>query len=323
LGLRKFEQRRRDQELWKEEQDDLFSLYAGPLSILGAHSKLTHHLADPLLMNAFNTVNLASAIILTSTSLAKRLGIPESKWIYPLGGAGTTDSDEFWKRPNFYSSPSISRSIDASLEVSGVSKEEINLIDIYSCFPIVPKIAAQHLGLSIVGGTKPLTVLGGLTSFGGAGNNYSMHALTELTRQLRAGKGRTALVLCNGGVLSYQYAVILSREPRREGDYPTENPLPPQITDVPTPELVLDAAGEAVVETYTVEFNRDGSPLRGHIVARLKSNGKRFLANHGEQSTMRQMAIGTGEIVGKSGWVWQEAEKKGRSLFAFDKPAKL
>jgi hypothetical protein len=274
-------------------------------------------------MNAFNTVNLASAIILTSTSFAKQLGTPESKWVYPLGGAGTKDADEFWKRPNFYSSPSISRSIDASLKVSGATKEEMDILDIYSCFPIVPKIAAQHLGLPVVGGNKPLTVLGGLTSFGGAGNNYSMHALTEMTRQLRDGKGDKGLVLCNGGVLSYQYVVILSKEPRKDGFYPTDNPLPPQITDVPVPELIFDPDGEAVVETYTVELNRDGSPLRAHIIGRLKSSDKRFLANHGDDSTMRKMASGVGEIVGKSGWVWQDGEKKGRSLFAFDKPAKL
>lgn len=43
-------------------------------------------------MNAFNTVNLAAACILTTTTFARELGIPESKWIYPLGGAGTSDS---------------------------------------------------------------------------------------------------------------------------------------------------------------------------------------------------------------------------------------
>lgn len=43
------------------------------------------------------------------------------------------------------------------------------------CFPIVPKLACHHLGLPITNAPKPLTLLGGLTSFGGAGNNYSMH----------------------------------------------------------------------------------------------------------------------------------------------------
>ena len=49
---------------------------------------------DPLLMNAFNTVNLAAACLLTSTTKAKELRVPESKWIYPLAGAGTQDSNE-------------------------------------------------------------------------------------------------------------------------------------------------------------------------------------------------------------------------------------
>jgi hypothetical protein len=76
-------------------------------------------------------------------------------------------------------------------------------------------------------------------------------------------------------------------------------------------------------QTYTVEFSRDGSPLRGHIVGRLKSDSKRFLANHGDESTLRQMAEGAGEVVGKSGWVWQDENRSGRGLFSFDKPARL
>jgi hypothetical protein len=278
---------------------------------------------DPLLMNAFNTVNLASAVLLTSTTTAKSLGIPSSKWIYPLGGAGTQDSSEFWLRPNFHSSPSISRSIDAALSVANTSAAELDLLDIYSCFPIVPKLAAAHLGLPITGGGKPLTLLGGLTSFGGAGNNYSMHALTEMTRQLRAGKGKKGLVLCNGGVLSYQHVVVLGKEAQKDRAYPLARPLPEVLDDVEVPAIAMQARSEAVVETYTVEFGRDGRPLRGHIVGRLKATGERFLANHGDETTLSQMAGGRGEIVGKSGWVWQDEEKEGRGLFAFDKPAKL
>lgn len=45
-------------------------------------------------MNAFNKVNLAASCIVTSAAYATELGIPESKWIYPLGGAGTQDSDK-------------------------------------------------------------------------------------------------------------------------------------------------------------------------------------------------------------------------------------
>jgi hypothetical protein len=148
-------------------------------------------------------------------------------------------------RPNFHTSPSISRSLDAALSITNTTVTELDLIDIYSCFPVVPKLAAAHLGLPLTGS---LTLLGGLTSFGGAGNNYSMHALTEMTRRLRTEDGRKGLVLCNGGVLSYQYAVVLSKEPRVGGDYPLGNALPDAITDVAVPELDYAADGEAVVE---------------------------------------------------------------------------
>jgi hypothetical protein len=44
-------------------------------------------------MNAFNTVNLAGAYLLTSVEYATQLGIPEERWVYPLGGAGDNDND--------------------------------------------------------------------------------------------------------------------------------------------------------------------------------------------------------------------------------------
>lgn len=47
---------------------------------------------DPMLMNAFNNVNLAAACIVTSAGFARDLGVAEEKWVYPLGGAGTRDS---------------------------------------------------------------------------------------------------------------------------------------------------------------------------------------------------------------------------------------
>ncbi|KAI7329352.1 hypothetical protein KC354_g18435, partial [Hortaea werneckii] len=194
----------------------------------------------PMLMNAFNNVNLAAACIVTSAGFARDLGVAEAKWVYPLGGAGTRDSYDFWHRPTFWWSPAISRSLDAGLQVSGLTKKDVDLYDLYSCFPIVPKLACQHLNLPFTTSAaddpsrKPLTLLGGLTSFGGAGNNYSLHAITEMTRQLRSsntsstsstsnssspgkerGKRTTGLILANGGWVTYQHVVCLSNSPRR------------------------------------------------------------------------------------------------------------
>lgn len=102
----------------------------------------------------------------------------------------------------------------------------------------------------MLGGEKKLSLIGGLTSFGGAGNNYSMHALTEMTRQLRQGKGRKGLVLCNGGMLTYQFAVVLGTEPRSAGGYTDRNPLEDWKYEEVGEGVAegADAQGEVVVE---------------------------------------------------------------------------
>jgi hypothetical protein len=283
----------------------------------GANTKCT----DPLLMNAFNTVNLAGAVIVTSTDVARELGVPEDKWIYPLGGAGTSDSDEFWNRPNFHSAPAISQSIDAALQMSNLKKEDIDLHDFYSCFPIVPKLACEHLGLPKTGSKKPITLLGGLTSFGGAGNNYSMHAITEMTRQLRTGsRGTNGLILANGGVVTYQYVVCLSTKPR-SSPYPAKNPLPEHL-DTPAPKVNLKPEGEATIETYTVDWGRDGKPEKAHIVGRLPS-GERFVANEGEEATLRFLAQVGKEPIGLKGSVKSDAEQEGRNFFSIAEGARL
>ncbi|EPE34931.1 Thiolase-like protein [Glarea lozoyensis ATCC 20868] len=273
----------------------------------------------PLLMNAFNNVNLAAACVLTSVEFARELGIDESRWIYPLGGAGTSDSERFWERPNFYESPSISRSLDAGLEAAGLRKDDVDMFDFYSCFPIVPKLACQHLGIPITKYEKPITLLGGLTSFGGAGNNYSMHALTAMVRELRKGKIRNGLVLANGGVATYQHVICLSNRPR-SSPYPTENPLPGLLEDGSVPEIDEIAEGEAVIETYTVEFGRDGKPKRGFVVGRLKENGHRFVANEADEVSLKQLASDLREPIGRSGWV---SNRDGRNVFRFDLEGKL
>lgn len=111
-------------------------------------------------------------------------------------------------------------------------------------------MAKHHLSLP---DTTPLTLLGGLTSFGGAGNNYSMHAITEMTRQLRQRKSTgidsNGLILANGGVMTYQHVVILSSQPRKDRtSYPSASPLSDIPSKDPAPTIEEEAKGEAIIE---------------------------------------------------------------------------
>lgn len=211
----------------------------------------------------------------------------------------------------------------------------------FRCFPIVPKLACAHLGLDPVNPAKPISLLGGLTSFGGAGNNYSMHvcdclqqlgsrltlsqALTEMTRQIRLGKIGNGLVLANGGVLSYQHAICLSSQPAKQ--YAAERPLPKQVESAVGLKVIEHAEGPAVIEvrfcllcttlvneekTFTVQFDRQGKPDVGFIVGRLR-DGSRFLANHGDEDTLLRLVETSMEPIGQQGVV--KTHLDGSNLF--------
>lgn len=279
----------------------------------------------PMLMCAFNKVNIAGACIVTSSEKAKELEIDESKWIYVRAGAGTAESEEFYYRTQYHQSPAICQSIDAAINASEVKREEIDLYDFYSCFPIVPKLACRHLNLEVRNPKKPITLLGGLTSFGGAGNNYSMHAITEMTRKLRArhDNAKNGLILANGGVLSYQHVVILSSTPRQSA-YPKESLLPEHTEQLSASEFQNVAEGEAIIETYTVDFSRKGQPRRGHVIGRLTQNNRRFIANHADDHTLNKLADMHGEeIVGLQGRVFSNVEEEKQNLFTLMPTQKL
>ena len=72
-----------------------------------------------------------------------------------------------------------------------------------------------------------------------------------MTRRLRhRGQEKTGLILANGGVLTYQHAIILSSAGKKDGSrYPDTAPLPPLLDYAgAAPEVDEKAKGEAVVE---------------------------------------------------------------------------
>jgi hypothetical protein len=58
-------------------------------------------------------------------------------------------------------------------------------------------------------------------------------------------------------------------------------------------------------------------------VGRLKINNHRFLANHGDETTLQQLASGAQEPIGKSGWMKKDTKIEGRNLFNFGASVKL
>ena len=74
-----------------------------------------------------------------------------------------------------------------------------------------------------------------------------------MVRKLRQGPAKNGLILANGGTVTYQHVVCLSKHTRRDRtDYPATNPLPDKITDVPVPKIVEVADGEAEIEVSSL-----------------------------------------------------------------------
>mgnify|MGYP000263990993 CR=1 FL=1 len=70
------------------------------------------------------------------------------------------------------------------LAQAGIGPDDLDFIDLYSCFPIAVEVGAEELGLSL-DDPRGLTVTGGLPYMGGPGNNYAMHSIAVMMQRLR------------------------------------------------------------------------------------------------------------------------------------------
>lgn len=239
----------------------------------------------PRLMNSNAFVDQSAALILTSTGLARKLGIPESRWVYLHGCADAHDHWYVSERVSLHSSQAIRRGASRALDMAGITVADVGFFDLYSCFPSAVEIACREIGVSEYD-PRGLTVTGGLPYFGGPGNNYVTHSISEMMRRLRARPGDFGLVTANGNyVTKHSFGVYSTK--RFEGAWHRENPsvLQAELDVLPRAELTETASGPAVIETYTVLHGRQG-PEQGIVIGRLVESGVRFIANTSQDSAV-------------------------------------
>src|SRR5689334_17537014 len=88
----------------------------------------------PRLMVARDQVNQGAAAVLMSVEAARRLGVPESKWVYLRGHADQVEQD-LLDRVDVSVSHSARQSVAEALRVAGIGIDEVSTFDLYSCFP--------------------------------------------------------------------------------------------------------------------------------------------------------------------------------------------
>jgi acetyl-CoA C-acetyltransferase len=244
------------------------------------------------LLTANMQVDQGAALLMCSAGAARAAGVPEERWVFPLAGA---DADDHWflsHRLDFHSSPAIRLAGAAALTLAGSAIDEISHLDLYSCFPAAVEIAAAELGLPDDDPGRPLTLTGGLTFGGGPGNNYGTHAVASMVAALRADPGSRGLVTGLGWYVTKHSVGIYGTEP---GPGPGGGlPFPegtkvaggagfawagPQAAVGALPQCAPDAGaqGEVTVETYSVSYDRTGSP-EWAVVACRTPEGRRSWA---------------------------------------------
>ena len=236
----------------------------------------------PKLMNSNSNVDQAAALILCSTAVARRIGIPESKWIYPWVATAAHDTYAVSNRDNLHSSPGIRIAGGLALELANLDVEDVAHVDLYSCFPSAVQVAAAELGL---GEERPLTVTGGLTFGGGPLNNYVMHAIARMAEVLREGAGDVGLVSSNGGFITKHAFGIYSTAPPTN---PFRYEVPQDRVDaMPTREAAAVFEGPVEIESYTVMHGSDGPSAA--LAACLLDDGRRAWGNTDDPEVMHAM----------------------------------
>lgn len=254
------------------------------------------------LMVANSSVNQGAGFVVTSIAEAWRRGIPEDRLIHIGMGAAAKETANILHRDRYDGSVSMETSINRTLDLNGMTAADFDHVELYSCFPCVPKMARRTLGWPV---DRPATVFGGLTFGGGPIANYMSHAIVSMVEKLRS-EGRYGFLFANGGFATDNHCIILGKERIAAASFPQDFDYQAEADAArgAVPELVKDYAGPATIETYTVFYGRDGSPKAGVVVARTPE-GARTLA-HVDVSDGAMLAFltdGVAEPVGAAGQI--------------------
>lgn len=227
----------------------------------------------PRLLVARDQVNQGAAAVLMSVAAARRLGVPEERWVYLHGHADMVDQPLLDRLDLTHNSASV-LAVREALAVAGIGIDDVSTFDLYSCFPVPVFNFCDGMGLA-TDDPRGLTLTGGLPYFGGPGNNYSLHGIAETVSEMRDLPGQFGLVAANGGIMSKYSVGVYSTTPAH---WKPDNSaaLRAEVAARPKMPVSRKPEGRATIETYTVRY--DWPVHTGVIVGRLDADGSRFLA---------------------------------------------
>ena len=227
------------------------------------------------LMTAFLGSDQGAALVVCSLAEARRIGAAE-RAVFVWSGAEANDVRSPTARPDPGRSPAIAAAARALFDAGGraaggerrLGVDDVSVLDLYSCFPSAVELALEALGIA-GDDHRGLTVTGGLPYFGGPGNNYTTHAIAEVTDRLRgsAGGGATAwprlgLVSGLGWFVTKHALGLYGTSPPPGGFHFGDTTSAQEAIDASALEIALevDAPQRARVVAATVVRDGAGAP---------------------------------------------------------------
>jgi acetyl-CoA C-acetyltransferase len=223
------------------------------------------------LMVANPTVNMGGALLMTSLAKARAAGVPEDRILYAWGGASAEEPRDYLVRDQFYESHPQNAVLKAVMDLVEGDGKKFDAIELYSCFPCVPKMARRTLGL---GPDVQPTVTGGLTFFGAPLNTYMTHAACAMVRKLRSG-AKLGLLYGQGGFVTKHHGLVLSRQAPKEAlRQDTSVQAAADRAKGAVPEFVTEANGKGKVESFTVIYGGKGEVEHGVVMLRTANEAR-------------------------------------------------
>ncbi len=233
----------------------------------------------PKLMTSNINVDQAAAVVLMSAGAASAAGISPGRIVPLWSGAGAHDHWITRTRWALDESPALRLAGRRALELAGRTVEEVELLDLYSCFPVAVEVAQTELGVDV---DRDFTITGGLTFAGGPLNCYCMHSLCRAVDLIRGG-AESALVTGNGGYFTKHSFTVLGSEPAPSG-FRLDRPQA-AVDALPRRPATSLPPASGTIESYTVTYDSAGEAERA-IVAVLDSAGVRTWTNTQRRDTI-------------------------------------
>ena len=207
-------------------------------------------------------VDQAAALFLCSAKRAEALGIERSRWVFPVASVESNHMVPVAARADLARSPGAEETARVALELAASGGVDLDLTELYSCFPVAVDLFADALAKSAA---DALTVTGSMAFAGGPYNNYFFQATCRVAELLRGGQGRGALLSCVSGAMTKQAVALWSATPGNGGFVRRD------VTDAVAAQSVArpvreQFSGDAQVVATTVLYDRGTAPRATALV---------------------------------------------------------